>query len=293
MALTTNSPRLSIDPQLVWDLGYELLDLANSTSCCDIWEVRHRTTYEIYAWKQLRPEFETDAVAQQGLQNEAAVARLVQSPLLPIVTCAHVNERPYYLLYEWFSGDTLEQAIQEFAPLPIRLTLWITRQSAEALDALLQVGLVHGAVQPDNILIRENGTICLTEFVQTRRVASQLTVETPRRLTPATGPLDDYVAITTLHQPPRGLAKDLHGLGILLFRSLTGHFPFEQHTAAEIVSGQHGDPALELRRARPEVSEKLAHLVGDLLSPIPERRPKNPASVAHRLMELEIESLLS
>jgi serine/threonine protein kinase len=291
MSTATANLRLSVDPQLVWDLGYELLDLAASTPHCDVWEVRHRTTYEIFAWKQLRPEFEQDSQAQQGLQNEAAVAQLVDSPLLPKVMAAHLSERPQYLLYEWFSSDTLEQAIQAYAPLPIRLVLWIARQCAQGLDDLLQAGLTHGSIQPDHILIRENGTICLSELVHARRVGSQLSVEAPRRTTSSSGPLDDFAAVTRLHQAPQGTAKDLHGLGMVLYRALTGRFPFEQTTAAEMISGERGDPLLELRRLRTDVSEKLASLVGDLLSPSPERRPRSPAALVHRLMELEIDEL--
>lgn len=293
MSIASTSPRLSVDPQLVWDLGYELLDLTRSTTHCDVWEVRHRTTYEVFAWKQLRREWDQDPIARQGLKNEAAVATLLQSPLLPRVISSHLNEPPYYLLCEWFSGDSFEQVIQEFAPLPMRLALWVTRQSAQGLNDLFQAGLTHGAVLPENILIRENGTICLTELIHARRLNSQLNLETARRSFSATGPLDDYVTITTLHQPPEGLAKDLYGLGLTLYRALSSHFPYEQVTAAEMVSGESSDPAIELRRLRPDVSEKAAQLVGDLLSPVPQRRPKNPAAVVHRLMEIEIEQLLS
>jgi serine/threonine protein kinase len=293
MSIASTSPRLSVDPQLVWDLGYELLDLTRSTTHCDVWEVRHRTTYEIFAWKQLRREWNQDAIARQGLQNEAAVATLLQSPLLPRVISAQLNEPPYYLLYEWFSGDSFEQVIQEFAPMPMRLALWVTRQCAQGLDDLFKAGLIHGAIQPDNILIRENGTICLTELIHARRLTSQLNVETGRSGFTSSGPLDDYVAIRTLHQPPEGLAKDLYGLGLTLYRALTAHFPYEQVTAAEMVSGESSNPAIELRRLRPEVSEKAAQLVGDLLSPKPQHRLKNPSVVVHRLMEIEIEQLLS
>jgi len=293
MSMTTVSPRLSIDPQLVWDLGYELLDVAYSTRMCDVWEVRHRTSYELFAWKQLRPEWEQDVTAQAGLQNEAAVARLVQSPLLPKLVASSVDRSPRYLLSKWFSRDTVEQAIQEFIQFPVGLALWITRQCAQGLNDLQQAGLSHGDLQAANVLIRENGTICLTELTQSRRIPAQGGMETPKRVIPSQGPLDDYAAVSQQYQPPQGTAKDLHGLGVILYRALTGHFPFEQFTAAEMLKGEAANPVVSVRRLRPEISEKIARLVGDLLSPDPVQRPRNASVVVHRLMELELEQLLA
>ena len=166
------------------------------------------------------------------------------------------------------------------------------RQCAEGLQALVQAGLNHGDFQANHILIRENGTICLTELGLAHRLSAQLDLTAPRRLTPASGPLDDYVSVTTQHQPPQGLAKDVHGLGVLLYRSLTGHFPFEQITAADMVNRQPGDPGITLRRLRSDVSERIAILAADLLSPDPQRRPGNVGALVHRMMELELEQFL-
>ena len=99
MTMATALPRLSVDSQRVWDLGYELLQVAHSTRFCDIWEVRHRTSYDLFAWKQLKPEYANDRGAQQMLQNEVAVSRLVQSALLPKIVGSSVNQRS---ITHWF-----------------------------------------------------------------------------------------------------------------------------------------------------------------------------------------------
>lgn len=286
------SPRLSIDAQQVWDLGYEILSLATSNPCTDVWELRHRTTYELFAWKQLKQESELDERARSEIRNEAAVYRLVKSSFLPKVISAHVDEAPRYLLTEWFSGDTLEQAIQEFAPLSIGLSLWITRQCAQGIQDLHQAGLTHGDLQPANVLIRENGTICLTELGQSRRILPTKNLDTLRRGRHGDGPLEDCEKVIRQHQPPQGTAKDIYGLGVILYRTLTGRFPFERLTAAEVLQGESDPPASVLRRLRPEVSVSIGELAGELLSPPTQQGSSSLSVIVDRLMGLELEQFL-
>ena len=72
MLAMTSGLSSSVDHQLVWDLGYELLELWSSGPYCDVWQVRQRSTYGLFAWKQLRAEYENNPAARASLERASA-----------------------------------------------------------------------------------------------------------------------------------------------------------------------------------------------------------------------------
>ncbi|MES2793598.1 MAG: protein kinase [Planctomycetota bacterium] len=290
MSATASSLGSSVDHQRVWDSGYELLELWSSGTYCDVWQVRHRSTYELFAWKQLRAEWEHSPAARASLENDAAVGQLVASQVLERLVETHTQESPRYLIREWFEGRTLEQLMQEYGQLPVRQTLWIARQCAQGLDDLLHAGLIHGDIRAAHIVVStRTGLIKLTELGAARRVVNSAGLEASQRS--VAGPLADYDTVVAPQQF-QGAAKDLYLLGMILFRSLAGRMPFEIETAADMIRGRQGKISEDLRRARPDVTPAVAELLGDLLDINAERHISHPAVLANRLMELELAELL-
>ncbi|MDB5336283.1 MAG: hypothetical protein JWN70_1902, partial [Planctomycetaceae bacterium] len=277
MSTMTSGLGSSVDHQRVWDSGYELLELWSSGTYCDIWQVRHRSTYELFAWKQLRAEWEANPTARATLENDAAVAQLVSSQLLERLVESHLQESPRYIVREWFEGDTLDQLLQEFGRFPLRQALWIARQCAQGLDDLLHAGLIHGDVQAAHILVNtRTGLIKLTELGAARRVARSAGLESQQR-SPASGPLGDFDTVISAPQL-QGAGKDLYQLGLILFRVLTGRLPFEGDSAADMLRGPQSSVADDLSRARPDVAPAVVEVLSDLLS-INSSRPINHPAV--------------
>ncbi len=291
MSIMTSSLGSSVDHQRVWDSGYELLELWSSGTYCDIWHVRHRSTYELFAWKQLRAEWESNPAARAALENDAAVAQLVPSQLLERLIESHLDAHPRYVIREWFAGLTLEQLLQEHGQLPLRQALWIARQCAQGLDDLLHAGLMHGDVRAAHILVNtQSGLIKLTELGAARRVAKSAGLDSLQRSS-AAGPVGDY---DTVVSPPQfqGAAKDLYQLGLILFRALTGRLPFEGDSAADMLRGLQTSVADDLSRARPDATQGVVEVLSDLLSMNSSRPINHPAVLVNRLMELEVAELL-
>ncbi|MEV6639611.1 protein kinase [Amycolatopsis sp. NPDC051371] len=148
---------------------------------------------------------------------------------------------------------------------------------ATALAGAHAAGVVHGRVQPANVLFRPTGEPVLADFgVAVRRAF-------PRDIA---GELE-YLAPETLRDETLDERTDLYGLGALLYRVLTGKPP---------LPGQLGEPVGEriLRLLRspvpaiddPDVPVILSAVVGRLLAPNPEHRPPDAAWVAERFAEL-------
>jgi hypothetical protein len=148
---------------------------------------------------------------------------------------------------------------------------------ATALAAAHTAGVVHGGVQPANVLFRTSGQPVLADFGVALRQAFPR--DTAREL--------EFLAPETLRDETRDERTDLYGLGALLHLALTGRPP---------LPGQLGEPAGErvlrlLRTPVPAIHQDgvpviLSTVVGRLLAPDPAHRPPDAAWVAEVFAEM-------
>ena len=146
---------------------------------------------------------------------------------------ASVQEPPFYVVTPKLDGAPLSQLIAEQAPLAVPLALWIARQVAEGLDALLEAtGMIHADVKPANILVSPAGHATLIDFgfVQTPAEASHW----------ATRPLAGTLAYIAPEMVTSALAagprSDIYSLGVTLYEMLTGRRPWDSDDPGELAT---------------------------------------------------------
>jgi serine/threonine-protein kinase len=238
-----------------------------------------------YALKQLAPDRETDDDALGLWRREALVGKLVTDPNLIPILASHLREPPYYLVMPWLEGHTLEQQPSACGASLAR-SLWIARQVAQALDALHRAQWMHADVKPRNIHLSPEGHVTLLDLGFARRVGeahwslSRSVTGTPQYMAPE--------MITSALRPD--IRSDIYSLGVVLYEQLSGRRPFCA-TALEALAREHQQAeAPNLRHLLPELDPKVAHLVHQMLSKQPLRRPQTPLELIDRLVELEIET---
>ena len=143
------------------------------------------------------------------------------------------DDRPAYIVMAWVQGQPLSERIAEAGRLDAATTLSVVAQTARALQAVHDAGVVHRDVKPANLVVEPDGTVVLIDF----GVAAP--PSTPR-LTAV-----NEVVGTALYMAPEQISKqtitpatDIYALGAVAYHCLAGHPPFP------------GDNALD-RRAEP------------------------------------------
>ncbi|HVE82315.1 MAG TPA: protein kinase, partial [Myxococcales bacterium] len=148
-------------------------------------------------------------------------------------------------------------------------------QIARALEYIHAQGFIHFDLKPDNIMVREDGTVKVMDF----GLVEQSSIGNPGVLKGTV----HYLAPEMLRGDAVDARLDLYSLGAVLFHVLTGRTLFEGTVEQVMYHHLQDEPDLESPGPRP-LPEPLKPLLRKLLAKDPARRP---GTASELLTELE------
>jgi len=170
--------------------------------------------------------FPRAGVRAAEFRREAGIAmRNVHPNLVRLVDAGVHGERPYLAL-EYVDGSNARTLLYTAPPAPPQV-LDLLRQCLAGLDAMHRVGLVHGDIKPENVLIQE-GRVRLADFGRTR-LAHVLLEGRPHAGTPP------YMHPSLFSGAPASAATDCFATWVMGYELLSGVRPYERaalHAAA-------------------------------------------------------------
>ncbi|KVH94775.1 Protein kinase, catalytic domain-containing protein [Cynara cardunculus var. scolymus] len=175
--------------------------------------------------------------------NHQGIAKLV---------AAHARPPNYMFFFKFYESGNLSQKlhVEEWSPA-IDQSLMITRQLANALQYLHNIGIVHRDVKPANVLLDKRLRPHLADFglSEYKRDLKQVTPENWRSSGKPTGGFHKKNMVGTLiYMAPEVLRKEVHteksdvySFGVLINELLTGVVPYtdlrteaQAHTVLEM-----------------------------------------------------------
>ncbi len=139
-----------------------------------------------------------------------------------------------YLAMEYLDGFTLEEVIHRQGKLSLSLVIAIAKPVAEALQYVHQKGFVRNDIKPANIMLTAGGRVCLLDFGVTKPRSSKpelrskfdtgfnIVIGTPQFMAP-----EQFQGIVDER-------SDIYSLGVMLYKMLTGVFPFDMSNIKEL-----------------------------------------------------------
>jgi predicted Ser/Thr protein kinase len=200
-----------------------------------VYSAVHRGSGRRAALKVLRGDVEDAAILAARFVREARVVNLVRHPNIVEIHDVGVlpDGRPYYVM-EFLEGRSLDALIRELAPLDPSTTLSYLEPVCEALEAAHFAGVVHRDVKASNVMVVEEGPapcVKLVDFGIAKHDEPGMQGLTR---------MGERLGTTQAMSPEqiRGGAvdgrTDVYGLGVLLFRMLTGQYPFAAEDRSEV-----------------------------------------------------------
>jgi len=182
-----------------------------------------------------------------------------------------------YLVMELVDGDPLSAILARNGRLSTDATLDIVAQSARALEAAHQAGIVHRDIKPGNILIAPGGTAKITDFgIATAVRAAQAAHLTQTGMVMGTAM---YVSPEQATGAQVTASSDIYSLGVVAFECLAGHPPFTANEPLAIAYSHKHDPVPPLP---PDVPPPVVDLVRAMLAKTPDGRPASARALADR-----------
>jgi eukaryotic-like serine/threonine-protein kinase len=252
------------------------------------------------ALKLLLPHLALKELSVQRFLDEAKLASRLNHPnVVQLFDVGRVGER-YFIAMELVRGISLFRLVRSLAHQGQRLSepllLHVARGLCDGLshahsltDGKHAMGLVHGDLTPDNVLVSIEGQVRLADFGIAHVRGSE-------RKGPLVGKLG-YVAPELLEHEPVDHRADLFGLGVTLFQAYTGVPPFELRDM-----NVYADQVLRQRRPqvvafRSDASPAIAAVIERCLAAMPAERfesaaalkaalPTPPGNTAEELGEL-------
>ncbi|HEY1958773.1 MAG TPA: serine/threonine-protein kinase [Polyangiaceae bacterium] len=176
------------------------------------------------------PQAKTATWAERLLREVELLQTIRHPNVVSVLGGGRRDDGSPYLVMEYLEGETLGQLMRRTPLLSIEAALAIATEVAAGLAATHAYGVIHRDVKPDNIfLIEEAGEVRRAKvfdfgFARLQGAegltAKGFIVGTPEYMAPE----------QTLHDPT-GHRTDIYGLGVVLYRMITGALPFNGDAA--------------------------------------------------------------
>ncbi len=197
--------------------------------------------------------------------------------ILPVFSNGE-HEGQYYIVTEYMSGLSLYHQVKQRYPLAIGDCLAYAVEAARGLLAASREGLLHGNLNPRNILLSADNHVKVGDFGMWQISLSLA----ENNETGMGGEFDArYMAPEVLDGRPGDCRSDIFSLGACLYLSLTGHPPFPENRRFAEAHASDSDeshvPAHSLSSEpideRPDIDEELNHFILRMLATAPSERP--------------------
>jgi serine/threonine protein kinase len=250
---------------------YRLVERLGTGGMSVVWRAHDEVLNRQVAIKVLATKLAADRDSREMIRAEAQSAARLSHPHVTSVydygeSTTQDGETVPYVVMELIAGRTLAERLAG-GPLPWRAALRVGAEVAAALAAAHTRGLVHRDVKPANVMLTASGAKVVDFGIAA--VAGEAGEPGPGGVvlgTPA------YLAPERLAGGPVRPATDVYGLGLLIYRALTGGLPWAAETTTQMINAHvYAEP----ERLPPitGLPDGIAELCLQCLAKDPEDRP--------------------
>lgn len=244
---------------------YEIRSKIGSGGMGDVYLADDTKLGRKVAIKFLHEKFSKDEGLLSRFVQEAKAASALNHPNILTVYEIGEHEGKHYISAEYIEGKTLRERMKQ--RLSFDDTLSIMVQTAEALSAAHQAGIVHRDIKPENIMVRSDGYVKVLDFGLAKLTEINHTdgeEQTKKLVKTNPGVVMGTVAYMSPEQA-RGkntdARSDVFSFGIVLYELLTGEVPFSGETMTDVLSSIISREPSPVTSLAPHLPKELQRIV--------------------------------
>lgn len=214
----------------------------------------HCVTSQLMAIKVLPAAAQTDARRIERFETEARASAQLNHPNIVRVYGFNKTTDKAYIVMEYIDGIDLHQAVARDGVMSIDAAIDVIMQATAGLAYAHASGIIHGDIQPSNLLLSGNGIVKVSDLGMARNAS-----------------IVDARA-------------DIYSIGCTLYYLLTAKTPFQDSSVSERLAKHPAFVAPDVRLLRTDCPAQVATLITQMISPETLARP---ASAAELLTQFE------
>ena len=266
---------------------YEVTKLIGKGGMADVYLALDTILKREVAIKVLKADLSSDPVALERFNREAIATTQLSHPNIVDVYDVGEDSNHHYIVMEYIKGYTLKDLIRKRGTIPYKESVWMIKQLAGALMEAHRKGIIHRDVKSQNVLIKPDGTIKITDFgIAIASGSMQITSKDS-----VLGSVH-YLAPELSKGGHASMQSDIYSLGIVLYEMLTGDVPYKGDTPVQVALQHIKSEMKPVRDIDPTIPQSVENIVIQATAKNPDNRYKNVALMIQDLNEcLSIEHL--
>lgn len=258
---------------------YEIISLVGQGGMADVYKAQDTILNRIVAIKILRQKLSEDPMTLVRFQREASAASRLSHPNVVDIYDVGEYNGMHYIVMEFIRGRTLKELIGLRGPLSVDEAVHIMRQLTSAIAHAHEHNIIHRDIKPQNILVKDDGTIKITDFgIAVANDAVQLTLNN------AVMGSAHYLAPETAQGKDPDPKIDIYSMGIVFYELLTGSVPFQGKTPTEIAIKHLREPIPFVRDFNPGIPQSIENIVLKATAKNPVERYDSASDMLYELM---------
>ena len=240
------------------------------------------------AIKVLRGDLSNDEKFVRRFQREALSASSLAHPNIVEMYDVGEDDGLYYIVMEFIDGITLKQLLKKRGSLTLSETLDIMSQLTDGMSHAHDSYIIHRDLKPQNIMIKDDGQIKITDFGIAMALNSTQLTQT------------NSVMGSVQYLPPEqasgkgeNVKSDIYSMGIIFYELLTGKLPFKGENAVEIALKQMRDPLPSIRKDNPEIPQSIENIILKATAKNPKNRYEDSREMHEDLLTALDESRMN
>lgn len=233
---------MMIEQGMIIGERYQIIKLIGDGGMARVYLANDLILKRQVAIKILRHELADDGTFIKRFEREARAVTSLSHPNIVSIYDIGNDRGNYYIVMEYIEGKTLKHLIQERGALNVTETLALMKQITNGVAHAHSHGIIHRDLKPQNILLKRDGTVKITDF----GIALTNTSTSITKTNSIMGSVH-YLAPEIARGDAASVQSDIYALGIIMYEMLTGKLPFRDSAPVAIVMKHMREPFPSVR----------------------------------------------
>jgi hypothetical protein len=243
------------------------------------------------ALKTLPAAFTNNRERLRRFQQEARAASALNHPNIMTIYEIGAESGANFIAAEHIDGETLRVRLKR-ERMKLDEALDVALQTAFAISAAHEAGIVHRDIKPENIMLRRDGIVKVLDFglakLTEEYVASRVGLEADMGTLVQTNPGTvlgtlEYMSPEQARAQETDVRSDVWSLGCVIYEMVGGQGAFARNSAADTLAAILSEEPRLLSEIEPAVPVELQSLITKTLQ---KKRPERYQTVKELLTDL-------